>query len=69
MSNDIEEPRCYQRKCKHFIGVGGQDEDDEIVYCTAFPEPEGIPDRIAYGDDLHLTVASDQVGTDVFKEK
>jgi len=50
----IEEPKCFTRKCKHFVGVDQPDgtELTERVVCKAFPE--GIPDEIAYGENLHL---------------
>lgn len=52
----ILEPRCFQRKCKHFTGVLQDDvlehELTERVVCKAFPQ--GIPDTISYGNDLHL---------------
>lgn len=52
--HDIEEPRCSIRRCIHFQGVKqpNDDEETEIVYCTAFPD--GIPNEIAYGSNLHL---------------
>lgn len=47
-------PRCYERECKFFIGVLQPDETEssEMVVCQAFTK--GIPDEIAYGDNLHL---------------
>jgi hypothetical protein len=50
----LAEPRCWARSCKHYLGVkqAGQDETGEVNYCTAFPS--GIPQPIAYGDNLHL---------------
>lgn len=47
-------PRCYERQCRHFIGASQPDgtELTERVVCAAFPT--GIPDEIAYGDNLHL---------------
>jgi hypothetical protein len=50
----LAEPRCYTRRCRHFIGVSQPDgtELTERVICRAFPE--GIPDEIAYGDNMHL---------------
>jgi len=52
----MREPRCSERNCKHFIGVLQDDvlehELTEQVVCKAFSQ--GIPDTIAYGDDLHL---------------
>jgi hypothetical protein len=50
----LDIPSCFDRDCKHFIGVK-QDEDGELserVVCKAFPD--GIPDEIAYGTNLHL---------------
>jgi|TARA_B100000315_G_C14020799_1_gene338715 hypothetical protein len=48
----LSEPTCWTRKCKHFMGVGGGKEPDQYVFCKAFPD--GIPNKIAYGDNLHL---------------
>lgn len=47
-------PNCWERGCKHFEGAHQPDgtEESEVVVCKAFPE--GIPNEIAYGDDLHL---------------
>ena len=50
----MPEPRCFTRKCKHYTGVK-QDKDGEVnerQVCVAFPD--GIPDEIAYGDELHI---------------
>ena len=48
----IEEPKCYTRKCKHFLGVKSDGlEINERVYCVAFPNR--IPDEIAYGRNKH----------------
>ena len=48
----MTEPRCYKRNCVHFIGVKNDgDETTERVVCKAFPD--GIPDVIAYGKNLH----------------
>ena len=71
----LAEPHCYTRRCKHLRGVEQPDgtELTERVVCVAYPD--GIPDRIAYGDpetmevaDLHLEVQPDQVGEKVFEE-
>jgi hypothetical protein len=55
------DPKCYTRKCKHFIGVkqdkdkdGEYDEATERNVCKAFPD--GIPSEIAYGNDPHTKV-------------
>jgi hypothetical protein len=53
----IEEPKCWARRCRHFIGIKSDNESDENPeenernFCKAFPD--GIPDEIAYGDNLH----------------
>ena len=55
----LPEPRCFIRGCLHFRGVK-QDVDQtleqgdigERVVCDAFTD--GIPDKIAYGKNLHL---------------
>ena len=49
----INEPTCYKRKCKHFIGVIQPDgtEMTETNSCAAFPK--GIPQQIAYGKNDH----------------
>ncbi len=49
----LSEPQCSKRKCKHFMGVAGDTEPEQRVICAAFPD--GIPDAIAYGNNLHLT--------------
>lgn len=50
--------KCETRGCEYYQG------DKK---CGAFPD--GIPDRIAYGDDLHATVADDQTGDMVYQKK
>jgi hypothetical protein len=47
-------PRCFERNCKHFIGVVQPDgtELSERVVCAAYPK--GIPPEIAYGNVKHL---------------
>jgi len=52
----LAEPKCFTRNCVHFEGVKSDSEEDESgqrCVCAAFPD--GIPDEIAYGDNLHLT--------------
>ncbi len=64
----ILEPRCRKRGCRHFDGVIQPDgtEVTEMVVCTAFPN--GIPDEIAYGANLHLEPLPNQ-GNDIVFEK
>ena len=49
----ISETVCYKRHCKHFGGLAenNTDEEQERVLCKAFPD--GIPTKIAYGDNPH----------------
>jgi hypothetical protein len=60
-------PSCYKRSCKHFRGVknDGDDESGERVICAAFPD--GIPDEIAFGDNLHKTPLDGQGNEIVFE--
>lgn len=53
-------PRCFERNCIHFRGANGNDELDEHLICVAFPE--GIPNDIAFGDNLHLVSQSGDNG-------
>lgn len=64
----LKEPKCYERKCKHFEGITQPDgtELTEVNYCLAFPN--GIPDKIAYGDNKHQVVVEGQTGTFVFEK-
>lgn len=63
----IPEPRCSVRRCRWLRGVVQPfgTEEEEHPYCPAFPS--GIPDDIAYGDDLHLAVRPGQVGDTVYE--
>ena len=49
----LQEPKCWTRKCRHYLGVIQPDgtEMTETNNCEAFPE--GIPNEIAYGDNDH----------------
>ena len=66
----LQEPNCYKRNCKYYIGVIQPDgtELTEINVCKAYPD--GIPNEIAYGNDLHLHKRKDQDNDLVYtKEK
>ena len=41
---------CALRKCKRLYTVVAE----KVWVCEAFPNGEGIPYEIAYGDNLHL---------------
>ena len=61
-------PQCYKRKCKHYLGVIQPDntEQTEVVYCKAFLK--GIPDKIAYGDNLHSKPLKNQDNDIIFEK-
>jgi len=65
----LETPKCWTRKCKHFLGVLQPDgtEENEWVYCKAFPE--GIPEEIAYGDNPHAVTFPGQKNKIVYEKK
>ncbi len=46
------EPNCSKRECIHYRGPDINDDGEEWHVCDAFPK--GIPDEIAYGENLHL---------------
>jgi len=64
----IAPPRCWERGCIHYIGISQPDgtEISERPVCDAYPNQ--IPDEIAYGEDLHLTVRGDQNNKIVFEK-
>ena len=64
----LETPNCHKRNCAHYLGVKQSDgtEMSEVNYCLAYPE--GIPDEIAYDDNLHLEVREDQDNNIVYEE-
>lgn len=62
------EPTCYTRQCKHFLGVKNDgDETTERNFCKAFPD--GIPDEIAYGKNLHMEKFLGQKNSIVYEKK
>ena len=65
----LAEPKCWTRKCKHYIGVIQPDgtELTETNSCKAFPK--GIPAEIAYGSNRHLKPLPDQRNDIVFEKK
>ena len=65
----LDQPKCLLRQCKHYLGVIQLDssEKTEVNFCKAYLD--GIPYRIAYGNDLHLTVSEDQTNDIVFEKE
>ncbi len=65
----LAEPRCFQRQCKHYLGIIKSDgtEMTETNHCKAFPKH--IPVEIAYGNNLHLKPLPDQDNDIVFEKQ
>jgi hypothetical protein len=66
----IGPPKCYERKCIHYLGVYCPEEGSEIgqvPHCTAFLY--GIPNDISNGNNLHLKPINDQGNDIVFEKK
>lgn len=59
--------RCWERGCIHYQGVEQSDgtEATEVHVCAAFPD--GIPEEILEGDDLHLEERGDEVDETIFE--
>ena len=64
----LAEPKCFKRKCKHYIGVIQPDNTEmtETNSCKAFPK--GIPVEIAYGQNRHLKPHPEQDNDIVFEK-
>ena len=65
----IGPPKCYDRKCIHYLGIYSPNEDEigQVPHCTAFLY--GIPDKILSGKNLHLKPLKDQGNDIVFEKK
>ena len=63
-------PKCFSRKCKYFIGAVSPDTSDpengQKVICSAFPD--GIPEEIAYGNNLHAKPLPGQINDITFEK-
>ena len=60
--------RCFERGCRHYIGVAQPDgtEMTEMHVCEAFPD--GIPNSIENGKNLHLKPLRGQKNNIVFEQ-
>lgn len=63
----LAEPNCSKRSCIHFLGHDRLNGTDESLVHVCRAYPDGIPDEIAFGDDLHLEAKLGQVGPYVFE--
>lgn len=66
----IATPKCFTRRCRHFLGVrqDNAEEETERFHCAAYPDGP-IPNEIAYGTDRHTTVRADQDNDIVYERK
>ena len=54
----MEQPECSKRECKHWVEAGefidplDEGVEGTVPVCRAFLK--GIPDDVAWGDNLHL---------------
>ncbi len=67
---DFEESNCSKRRCVNYIGMRELMNGDESAsknICVAFMF--GIPDNIAYGDELHLKPIINQRNNIVYEEE
>ena len=46
-------PNCFKRKCRHHIIESDEESFQSRVVCRAFPD--GVPEEIAFGDNLLTT--------------
>ncbi len=49
----LTEPRCSERRCLHIVGIKVISDMHHVNVCKAFPDGDGIPFEIAYGDNKH----------------
>ena len=63
------EPKCWTRECHHYIGIKQDNEEEETErhVCRAFPN--GIPEVITYGKDLHEKPLVGQKNNIVYEKK
>ena len=63
----IEQPQCGIRNCKHLNMAPEPGDSIGLTKMTCRAFPDGIPERISYGPDLHLEVDSEQQGATVYE--
>lgn len=64
----IDSAKCYDRGCIFYKGVEKPDgtEMTEQHVCHAYPD--GIPEEIVMGEDLHMEVREDQDNDIIFEK-
>ncbi len=69
----VDPPRYYIRNCIHYLGTQKRNPKvmtSSVHYCNAFSvEDGGIPNAIAYGNNLHLKPYRKQRNDIVFQEE
>jgi len=68
MTTDDKEHNCIKRECVNYIGeFGNVTETWSKHFCKAFLS--GIPDEIAYGNNLHLKPLKNQGNKIVYRKR
>ncbi len=64
----IEEAKCFNRECLHLLGIKLMEGKGLVpqYFCEAFSN--GIPEEIAYGNNLHKVPFEGQKNKIVFKK-
>jgi hypothetical protein len=62
-------PVCWKRQCKYYEGVDQPDGTEMTERCVCLAFPEGIPDIILSGKDLHAVPLAGQGNTIVFEKE
>jgi len=65
----ITTPNCFKRNCKYYQGVEQPDGTELTERCVCAAYPDGIPDTIVLGQDLHNTIRSDQDNEIVYERR
>jgi hypothetical protein len=65
----LDEPTCFTRRCKHFFGAIGEEDEGQWIFCAAFPDGDGIPEEIAYGKNKHLTPLAGQLNEITYEKE
>lgn len=71
----LDESKCQKRKCVHYLGVKNDAKENDFAnpevgerhVCVAFPD--GIPNKIAFGNDLHTKPVKGDNGIQYERER
>lgn len=65
----IAAPKCFERQCKHYLGVSQPDGTEMTERCVCRAFPQGIPDDIVLGKNLHKVPTPEQENDIVFEKE